>query len=136
MLEWSILALRAVPAVTQIVVALPEGAAAPAGTIGVAGGVQRSHSVLNALRAGEGWKRLLKLPAEAAYFNSGVLLINLDGWRSRDLGREILDWIAANPDKITLADQDAINAVLWQAITPLPDCWNLQIGDTSVPLPA
>lgn len=87
-------------------------------------------------RAGEGWKRLLDLPAEAAYFNSGVLLINLDAWRRRDLGREILDWIAANPDKITLADQDAVNAVLWQAITPLPDCWNLQIGDTSGPLPA
>ena len=87
-------------------------------------------------RAGEGWKRLLGLPAEAPYFNSGVLLINLDGWRSRDLGREILDWIAANPDSITLADQDAINAVLWEAITPLPDRWNLQVGDTSGPLPA
>lgn len=54
MLEWSVDALRAVPAVQQIVVALPAGAAAPAGTIGVAGGAQRSHSVLNALRAGEG----------------------------------------------------------------------------------
>jgi 2-C-methyl-D-erythritol 4-phosphate cytidylyltransferase len=54
MLEWSILALRAVPAVTQIVVALPEGAVAPAGTIGVTGGAQRSQSVLAALRAGDG----------------------------------------------------------------------------------
>ena len=47
-------ALRAVAEVRQIVVALPQGAPAPAGTIGVAGGAQRSHSVLNALRAGEG----------------------------------------------------------------------------------
>jgi len=54
MLEWSVEALRAVPEVRQIVVALPEGASAPAGTIGVVGGAQRSHSVLNALRAGEG----------------------------------------------------------------------------------
>jgi 2-C-methyl-D-erythritol 4-phosphate cytidylyltransferase len=54
MLEWSIAALRAVAEVEQIVVALPEGAPVPAGTIGVAGGAQRSHSVLNALRAGEG----------------------------------------------------------------------------------
>ncbi len=54
MLEWSIEALRAVREVTQIVVALPDGASAPAGTIGVVGGAQRSHSVLNALRAGEG----------------------------------------------------------------------------------
>ncbi len=54
MLEWSIDALRAVAGVEQIVVALPAGASAPPGTIGVVGGVQRSHSVLNALRAGEG----------------------------------------------------------------------------------
>jgi lipopolysaccharide biosynthesis glycosyltransferase len=86
-------------------------------------------------RAGEGWKRQLRLPPEAPYFNSGVLLVNLDAWRTRDLGREILDWIAANPDKIELADQDAINAVLWEAITPLPDRWNLQVGLNSGPLP-
>jgi len=54
MLEWSIAALRAVPAVTQIVVALPAGAQAPDGTVGVTGGEHRSQSVLAALRAGEG----------------------------------------------------------------------------------
>jgi 2-C-methyl-D-erythritol 4-phosphate cytidylyltransferase len=51
MLEWSVAALRAVPAVERIVVALPDGAEAPAGTVGVAGGAQRSHSVRNALAA-------------------------------------------------------------------------------------
>jgi 2-C-methyl-D-erythritol 4-phosphate cytidylyltransferase len=53
MLEWSIAALQAVPAVTQIVVALPsdELEAAPAGTLAVPGGLQRSHSVRNALAA-------------------------------------------------------------------------------------
>jgi 2-C-methyl-D-erythritol 4-phosphate cytidylyltransferase len=56
MLEWSVRALRAVPAVSEIVIALPadELAAAPDGTIGVAGGVQRSHSVRNALAACRG----------------------------------------------------------------------------------
>jgi 2-C-methyl-D-erythritol 4-phosphate cytidylyltransferase len=54
MLEWSIDALRGVPDVAQIVVALPAGAVAPAGTTGVTGGAQRSQSVLAALRAGEG----------------------------------------------------------------------------------
>jgi 2-C-methyl-D-erythritol 4-phosphate cytidylyltransferase len=53
MLEWSVVALRAVEAVQRIVVALPPEAldAAPEGTIAVAGGVQRSHSVREALRA-------------------------------------------------------------------------------------
>jgi 2-C-methyl-D-erythritol 4-phosphate cytidylyltransferase len=53
MLEWSVAALRAVAAITQIVVALPadELDAAPEGTVAVSGGLQRSHSVRNALAA-------------------------------------------------------------------------------------
>ena len=54
MLEWSVIALRSVAAVRAIVVALPadELDAAPEGTIAVAGGVHRSHSVRAALAAG------------------------------------------------------------------------------------
>jgi 2-C-methyl-D-erythritol 4-phosphate cytidylyltransferase len=53
MVQWSVDALAAVPAVTRIVVALPAEAldAAPLGTLGVAGGETRSESVLAALRA-------------------------------------------------------------------------------------
>src|SRR5215207_2776121 len=54
MLDWSLDALRAVAEIDQIVVALPEGLAAPEGTVGVPGGAERSHSVLAALRASEG----------------------------------------------------------------------------------
>jgi 2-C-methyl-D-erythritol 4-phosphate cytidylyltransferase len=54
MLEWSIDALSKVDEVERIVVALPPGVSAPAGTIGVTGGAERSHSVRAALReAGE-----------------------------------------------------------------------------------
>jgi 2-C-methyl-D-erythritol 4-phosphate cytidylyltransferase len=53
MLAWSVGSLRAVPAVSQIVVALPADAldAAPDGVIAVAGGAQRSQSVRAALAA-------------------------------------------------------------------------------------
>jgi len=51
MIQWSIDALRAVPAVTRIVVALPPGGQAPSGTIGVPGGATRSASVRAALGA-------------------------------------------------------------------------------------
>jgi len=54
MLDWSLDALRAVEEIDQIVVALPEGLPAPAGTVGVPGGAERSHSVLAALRASQG----------------------------------------------------------------------------------
>lgn len=50
MLEWSVEALRAA-GIEEIVVALPPGAAAPHGCVGVAGGTTRSASVRNALAA-------------------------------------------------------------------------------------
>jgi 2-C-methyl-D-erythritol 4-phosphate cytidylyltransferase len=54
LLEWSVAALQACVDVERIVVALPPGVVAPAGTDGVVGGEQRSHSVHAALRhAGE-----------------------------------------------------------------------------------
>jgi 2-C-methyl-D-erythritol 4-phosphate cytidylyltransferase len=55
MLEWSVRALQAVEAVEQIIVALPadELGEAPEGTLAVAGGAQRSQSVLAALQASE-----------------------------------------------------------------------------------
>jgi 2-C-methyl-D-erythritol 4-phosphate cytidylyltransferase len=49
LLEWSIAALKAVPEIGHIVVALPPGIEAPAGTSGVVGGQERSHSVRAAL---------------------------------------------------------------------------------------
>lgn len=51
MVEWSVRALGAVEEVTRIVVALPPGESAPAGTVGVAGGATRSASVRAALAA-------------------------------------------------------------------------------------
>lgn len=54
MLEWSVEALLAVPAVERVVVALPPGFEAPPGAIGVAGGEFRSQSVRAALQASAG----------------------------------------------------------------------------------
>jgi 2-C-methyl-D-erythritol 4-phosphate cytidylyltransferase len=51
LLQWSVDALSAVPAIEQIVVALPAGADAPEGTSGVRGGTVRSESVRLALAA-------------------------------------------------------------------------------------
>ena len=53
MLEWSLAALRAA-GVERIVVALPKGASAPPGCIGVRGGATRSESVRAALAAAAG----------------------------------------------------------------------------------
>jgi 2-C-methyl-D-erythritol 4-phosphate cytidylyltransferase len=54
LLQWSVDALRAVASIERIVVALPPGVAAPAGTIGAPGGAVRSESVRLALAAAGG----------------------------------------------------------------------------------
>jgi 2-C-methyl-D-erythritol 4-phosphate cytidylyltransferase len=55
LLQWSVDVLASVPAIERIVVALPAGTDAPAGTQGVQGGATRSESVLRALEvAGPG----------------------------------------------------------------------------------
>jgi 2-C-methyl-D-erythritol 4-phosphate cytidylyltransferase len=51
MLEWSLEAISRVPAVERVVVALPDGEAAPEGVHGVRGGASRSESVRAALDA-------------------------------------------------------------------------------------
>jgi 2-C-methyl-D-erythritol 4-phosphate cytidylyltransferase len=51
LLLWSVEVLRSVPAIERIVIALPPGASAPEGTVGVAGGAVRSQSVRLALAA-------------------------------------------------------------------------------------
>ena len=67
LLQWSVDALRAVAAIGRIVVALPAGVAAPAGTIGVEGGAVRSQSVRLALAAaGSGADADLVLVHDAA----------------------------------------------------------------------
>jgi 2-C-methyl-D-erythritol 4-phosphate cytidylyltransferase len=49
LLRWSVDVLAAIPAIERIVVALPAGAQAPDGTVGVEGGAVRSASVRRAL---------------------------------------------------------------------------------------
>jgi 2-C-methyl-D-erythritol 4-phosphate cytidylyltransferase len=120
MLEWSIDALRAVPEVRQIVVALPPGAVAPAGTIGVTGGAHRSQSVLAALRAGEG-DPVIVHDAARALVTPEIFQAALDVLASHDCDCVI----AAAPvtDTIKQADDGAVvrtldRSTLWAVQTP------------------
>jgi lipopolysaccharide biosynthesis glycosyltransferase len=46
------------------------------------------------------------------YFNSGVMLINLDYWRENNISNKCLDYINDNLNIIKHPDQDALNYVL------------------------
>lgn len=68
----------------------------------------------------------LLLPTDALYFNSGVMLVNLDRWREERIGDKAHDFIRKHPDVLQLHDQDALNAVLCGKWLPLHPKWNLQ----------
>ncbi len=65
----------------------------------------------------------LKNGSEDLYFNCGVLLIDLDLWRSMDIHRLAIKFLRRNPDCLYL-DQDALNAVLATRYIILDDRWN------------
>jgi lipopolysaccharide biosynthesis glycosyltransferase len=58
------------------------------------------------------------------YFNSGVMLINLDRWRARDIERQLFEFIRKNPDKLWVADQDPLNIILFRDWQELPVKYN------------
>lgn len=98
MFEWSLEALRAVPAIRRIVVALPEGAPAPQGTVGVAGGAERSHSVRAALAAagdGPADEPVIVHDAARPLVTPAIFAAALDALAGSDAGADAV--IAAAP---------------------------------------
>jgi lipopolysaccharide biosynthesis glycosyltransferase len=61
------------------------------------------------------------------YFNSGVLLINLDASREADVFARIRAWAHDHSDLMMHSDQDALNVVLAGEVMPLHLRWNLQV---------
>jgi lipopolysaccharide biosynthesis glycosyltransferase len=69
----------------------------------------------------------LGIPAEAAYYNAGVLLINVKAWRQGNVGNRLLEYFS-RLKRTKHADQDILNATLWNEITELPGKWNVLIS--------
>jgi lipopolysaccharide biosynthesis glycosyltransferase len=69
----------------------------------------------------------LGIPGQAYYFNAGVLLINLEKWRERGITEQLLKHLWTHRASIRLADQEALNAILWNDWGELDFRWNWQI---------
>ncbi len=54
----------------------------------------------------------LGIPSDAKYFNAGVLVINLDKWRSNSTSVKVIQYIEQNKEHVRWHDQDGLNAVL------------------------
>ena len=71
--------------------------------------------------------RKLGIP-QNEYFNSGMLLINLDLWRRDNIPDAVFRFKVEHPDRISTNDQCALNGVLHRRWKPLPLKWNHQKG--------
>ncbi len=70
------------------------------------------------------WQALGLNPGDH-YFNSGVLVIDLEAWRREDLSRRFLDCLAVNERWVWCWDQYALNVVLAGRWRRLPLRWNV-----------
>jgi lipopolysaccharide biosynthesis glycosyltransferase len=73
-------------------------------------------------------KKRLKIPSESSYFNSGVMMFNLDYLRKNDSCNKIIHYLHKNVEKIVLHDQDGLNAVLFNHWIKLPETYNYIIN--------
>lgn len=83
--------------------------------------------------------RRLRLDPARGYFNSGVLLIDLDRYRRFGIHQHAVEFVRRCPERLRWHDQDVLNHLLRHHWQPLADCWNattpwwLQAGDALRP---
>ncbi len=65
-------------------------------------------------------------PEDTPYFNAGILVADLDGWRREGLQQKTIDYLAEYGQVSTWRDQTALNTLYWNRVTYLPDSWNTQ----------
>ena len=70
------------------------------------------------------WTNYLKL--NSLYFNSGVLLLNLDFWRNYNITDNLINWTYENPQLCNMPDQNALNKVLEDKVVYLDYTYNFQ----------
>jgi lipopolysaccharide biosynthesis glycosyltransferase len=63
---------------------------------------------------------------EDEYFNSGVMLIDLEIWRNDKIHEQVIRFIIENPEKIEYPDQDGLNAVIHGDWVRVSYTWNAQ----------
>lgn len=65
-------------------------------------------------------------PSNIHYFNSGVLVIDLDVVRTENLFSKAIEFVAQNGSELLYSDQDALNYAVWARWRPLDLIWNVQ----------
>ena len=86
--------------------------------------VQDPRVPLASSRFGVAAWRELGIAAEAKYFNAGVMVMDLAGWRAQHVSRRSLEYLREYGDRVYFWDQEALNAVLSGRWGELDRRWN------------
>jgi lipopolysaccharide biosynthesis glycosyltransferase len=70
----------------------------------------------------------LEIKPEYGYFNAGLLLINLDYWRTARIAEKAFDCLLRYPERCTWHDQDALNIVLSGTTLTVSAKYNVQLS--------
>jgi lipopolysaccharide biosynthesis glycosyltransferase len=68
--------------------------------------------------------RELGLPPDSPHFNAGVMLVDLDAWRSAGVAEQAFEYLSRHAQEVWFWDQEALNVVLagkWKLVDPR---WN------------
>ncbi|MGL4695839.1 glycosyltransferase family 8 protein [Enterococcus larvae] len=68
----------------------------------------------------------LGIQSKDYYFNSGVMVVDLQKWKEQNITEKTLKFLTDHGDRILYHDQDALNAVLYEQWAPLHPKWNMQ----------
>ena len=70
----------------------------------------------------------LDYPSRFGYFNAGVMLINLNYWRSHNLVTIFTDYLQENAGRLVFLDQDVLNYIVKDCKNSLPITYNFSSG--------
>lgn len=68
----------------------------------------------------------LSIPLQYGYFNAGVLLINIEYWRTKNVQQWLLQFAESKFNNIIYHDQDILNAVLYDQVLFFEERFNMQ----------
>lgn len=70
----------------------------------------------------------LGIESDAKYFNAGVIVINMERWRSEKIFLQAIDYFKHNKSYVRFHDQDILNALLAGKWSELDPRWNVTPG--------
>ncbi|MFA5322633.1 MAG: glycosyltransferase family 8 protein [Smithella sp.] len=80
----------------------------------------------------------LEMKHSAKYFNAGVMLINLEYWRTCNIKEKVIEFVNRKPEVIRFPDQDGFNSVIngeWRELHPkynLLSAHLIHAGDSTI----